>query len=86
MSFPAVGTYRREMQISPSFSGCQGEQGGEIKALPVPGTPVFGHNQTCRSPQTLLSPGISWYPVHQHKGLITGSRTSQAQHNMQDVL
>lgn len=35
MSFPAVGTYRREMQISPSFSGCQEEQGGEIKALPV---------------------------------------------------
>lgn len=86
VSFPAVGTYRREMQISPSFSGCQAEQGVEVRALAVPRTAVFGHDHTCRSPQTLLSPGTSWHPVHQHKSLIIGSRTSQAQHSTQDVL
>lgn len=35
VSFPAVGTYRREMQMSPSFSGCREEQGVGTKALSV---------------------------------------------------
>lgn len=34
VSFPAVGTYRREMQISPSFSGCQVGQGADNQSLP----------------------------------------------------
>lgn len=72
--------------MSPSFSGCQAEQGVEIKALPVPWTAVFRHDHTCRSPQALLSPGTFWYPGHQHKSLITGSRTSQAQNSTQDIL
>ena len=55
VSFPAVGTYRREMQISPSFSGCQAEQGADIKALPVHHTAVLGHGPACGSPQTLLN-------------------------------
>lgn len=34
VSFPAVGTYRREMQISPSFSGCQTGWGGRESEPP----------------------------------------------------
>lgn len=55
MSFPAVGTYRREMQISPSFSGCQVGQGAENQSLPRALYRSAGTWSQLRSPQTPLS-------------------------------
>lgn len=84
VSFPAVGTYRREMQISPSFSGCQAEQGADVKALPVRRTVVLGHGPTRRSPQTLLNLQCRQELAHmqRHKRLITWGwhRPVPAQH------
>ena len=54
VSFPAVGTYRREMQISPSFSGCQAEQGADLKALPVRHTTVSHMHDPPNSAQPLM--------------------------------
>lgn len=54
MSFPAVGTYRREMQISPSFSGCQMGQGAENQSLPRALYRSAGTWSQLRSPQIPL--------------------------------